>query len=166
MYLKYILKISLCYNLVKKNLKGKLMRLASFSDYSLRVLIFLALKGEELSTVAEISESYHISRNHLVKVVHNLSRLGLINSFKGKGGGICLAEKPSNINIGKILQTLEADSLLIDCFNNQGNCVLEPSCKLKVFLKEAESSFFETLKKYTLSDLVSNRKFLENSLDI
>lgn len=142
------------------------MRLSSFSDYSLRVLIYLALKEDDLSTVSEISEKYHISRNHLVKVVHNLSGLGLIKSYKGKGGGICLASSPSELNIGEILKSLESDSLLIECFSESGSCVLEPSCKLKGALIEAQKSFYMTLSQYTLSDLVANKKYLLKSLDI
>ncbi|MCF8058660.1 MAG: Rrf2 family transcriptional regulator [Bacteriovoracaceae bacterium] len=142
------------------------MRLSSFSDFSLRVLIYLALKQDELSTVAEISDKYHISKNHLVKVVHNLSNLGLIKSFKGKGGGLLLASKPVDINIGATLKLLESESVLIDCFNNEGNCVLEPSCKLKTILKEAQEEFYSQLSKYNLEDLVSNKRFLLRSLDL
>jgi len=150
--------------IVKGIIKGRTMRLASFSDYSFRVLIYLALKGEELSTVSEISDKYHISKNHLVKVVHNLSILGLIKTFKGKGGGMRLASEPSNLNIGTILKKLESDSLLIECFSNEGNCVLEPSCKLKKVLKEAQASFYATLSSYSLEDLIVNKRFLETSL--
>lgn len=142
------------------------MRLASFTDYSLRVLIYLTLKGEERSTVSEIAERYDISKNHLVKVVHNLSRMGIIESFKGKGGGISLAIPPKNINIGKLIKTFEQGSPLVECIGPNELCIISPSCKLKNILSLAEKSFFKTLEDYTLADIVSNEKSLAKSLNI
>lgn len=142
------------------------MRLSSFSDYSLRVLIYLAVKGEDLSTVAEIADKYHISRNHLVKVVHNLSTMGLIESFKGKGGGILLSLSPERINIGKLIKDLESDSKLVECFSDDGNCIINPTCKLKGILKTAERRFYEALSEFTLADIVSNKYKLKESLSI
>lgn len=142
------------------------MRLSSFSDYSLRVLIYLALKGEDLSTVAEIADKYQISKNHLVKVVHNLSTIGLIESFKGKGGGILLSLPPENINIGKLIKDLEHDSKLVECFGEDGQCVINPTCKLKGVLKVAQRRFYETLSEFTLADIVSNKSKLKESLAI
>lgn len=121
------------------------MRLASFTDYSLRVLIYLALKDDELSTVDEIAEKYQISKNHLVKVVHNLATLGLISSFKGKGGGIKLKVLPEQINIGQLVRELEQDSLLVECFAETSHCTIHSSCKLKGALKLAEHNFYKTL---------------------
>lgn len=142
------------------------MRLSSFSDYSLRVLIYLAVKGENLSTVAEIADKYQISKNHLVKVVHNLSSIGMIESFKGKGGGILLTISPERINIGKLIKDLESDSKLVECFGEDGQCVIKPTCKLKGILKTAERRFYEALSEFTLADIVSNKQKLKESLSI
>ena len=142
------------------------MRLASFSDYSLRVLIYLAVKDKELSTVGEISKKYNISRNHLVKVVHNLATMGVINSYKGKGGGIALSLSPDKINIGKLVRKLEMDSTLVECFGNSNQCIITSSCKLKNAIKAAEQSFYETLSTYTLEDIVSNKNKLAESLSL
>lgn len=142
------------------------MRLASFTDYSLRVLIFLAIKGEERSTVSEIADKYQISKNHLVKVVHNLAGMGIINSFKGKGGGICLSTSPEKINIGLLVKELENDSFLVECLGPNGNCKINPSCKLKSALKLAEQNFYKTLEGFTLADILINKRSLSNSLNI
>ncbi|POB13537.1 Rrf2 family transcriptional regulator [Halobacteriovorax sp. DA5] len=133
------------------------MRLASFTDYSLRVLIYIALKGDERSTVAEIADKYKISRNHLVKVVHNLSSMGIIDSYKGKGGGITLSTAPGQIVIGNLVRQLEEDSPLVECFGNSGNCIINPTCKLKSALIIAQNKFYEALNEYTLDDLISNK---------
>ncbi|TNE98626.1 MAG: Rrf2 family transcriptional regulator [Deltaproteobacteria bacterium] len=140
------------------------MRLATFTDYSLRVLIFLALKEDELSTVAEIADKYQISKNHLVKVVHKLSTLKIIDSFKGKGGGISLAISPEDINVGKIVRELEKDSLLLECFGSSSECKINPVCKMKAALRQAENNFYNTLEEYSLADLTTNQRQLSSIL--
>jgi len=142
------------------------MRLTQFTDFSLRTLMFLAMKDDELSTVSEISQAYDISRNHLVKVTHNLSKEGLIESFKGKGGGIRLAKDPSEINIGKVVAKLEADTILVECMGDLGNCKIDPACKLKNVLGKAKKSFYAVLEAYTLKDMVKNKNQLSLMLDI
>lgn len=142
---------------VKRNF---FMRMTSFTDYSLRVLIFLALKGDERSSVAEIADKYHVSKNHLVKVVHNLSKLGFVTSFKGKGGGLILAIPSHELNLGKLISALEGRSNLLECFSDSGACVINPVCSLKVILQKAEREFFKSLETYTLEDLVRNKSKL------
>jgi Rrf2 family nitric oxide-sensitive transcriptional repressor len=142
------------------------MRLASFTDYSLRVLIYLALKGEERSTVAEIAEKFQISKNHLVKVVHNLSTLGFIESFKGKGGGISLSISAAQINIGSIVKKLEQKSYIVECYSPSNGCAISPSCKLKRALKLAEDEFFNTLSGFTLEDMITNKNSLLKNLSL
>ncbi|MFG1481559.1 Rrf2 family transcriptional regulator [Halobacteriovorax sp. HFRX-2_2] len=133
------------------------MRLASFTDYSLRVLLYIATKGDERSTVGEIADKYKISRNHLVKVVHNLSSMGIIDSYKGKGGGITLSSAPDQIVIGNLVRELEADSPLVECFGSNGGCIISPACKLKGALMIAQNQFYEALNAYTLADLLTNK---------
>jgi Rrf2 family transcriptional regulator, nitric oxide-sensitive transcriptional repressor len=142
------------------------MRLASFTDYSLRVLIYLALKEEERSTVAEIAEKFQISKNHLVKVVHNLSTMGIINSFKGKGGGISLSTPPDQINIGSLIRKLEDKSFIVECMAPTDNCIISPSCKLKRVLRIAEEQFFNTLSRFTLADVITNKHGLMKNLSL
>ncbi|MCO4795435.1 MAG: Rrf2 family transcriptional regulator [Bacteriovoracaceae bacterium] len=142
------------------------MRLSSFTDYSLRVLIYLAIKGEERSTVAEIADKYQISKNHLVKVVHNLSSMGVIDSYKGKGGGICLSSSPDKIVIGKLIKKLESESYLVECFGPSGNCTINPSCQLKKALAQAEQEFYKSLNQFSLADILSNKSRLVKDLSL
>lgn len=133
------------------------MQLTLFTDYALRSLIFLAARPDENSSVKEIAEHYGISRNHLVKVVHKMSTLGLIESSKGKGGGIKLAHDPAVMRLGDIIQKME-NMEIVECFNRDRNtCRISEVCRLKHFLFEASGSFLQTLNKYTLADAALNK---------
>lgn len=140
------------------------MRLSNFTDYSLRVLIYLALKRDQRSTVEEIAKKYQISKNHLVKVVHNLAIIKLINSYKGKGGGISLALPPEKINIGKLIYKLEENSYMVECLSSSGNCKIDSSCKFKLALRLAEQQFYKSLEVHTLMDFVCNKNRLITEL--
>src|SRR5690606_31741681 len=112
------------------------MKLTQYSDYSLRVLIYLGLRGEALSTISAISESYGISRNHIVKVVHQLGQLGYVETLRGKNGGLRLAHRPEDINVGEVVRYTEANMSLVECFGDQNACVLTPNCVLRGALNE------------------------------
>ncbi|MCX4083838.1 Rrf2 family transcriptional regulator [Rickettsia hoogstraalii] len=129
------------------------MQLTSFTDYGLRSLIYLASKPERVCSVKEISEYYNISLNHLVKVIHRLAQLGYINSSKGKGGGIKLAFSPSSMKLGDIIEKLEPNMDIVECFNkNTNSCRITNSCQFKHFIKKASEAFIKTLNNYTLED--------------
>lgn len=131
------------------------MRITQFTDYSLRVLIYLGLK-EETATVAEISKAFNISGHHLVKVVHQLSQDGIIKSFKGRGGGIELAIPPEQIRIGDFIRSREPLDLL-ECFNQEFNtCPIQGTCQLERSLYEARNAFLESLNRHTLQDYLAN----------
>lgn len=130
------------------------MKLTHYSDYSLRVLIFLAVRTERLATISEIAASYNISRNHVVKVVHHLGQLGYIETLRGKRGGLRLAGKPEDINVGKLVRDTEASLQIVECFGDDKACVLSPVCVLKSVLNEALLAFLATLDNYTLKDLI------------
>lgn len=135
------------------------MKLTNYTDYALRVLIFLALKkDDELSTIKEIAETYHISKNHLMKIIHHLGQLGYIETTRGRNGGIRLGKTPQEINIGEVVSKTEEDFYLVDCFKEGGSyCTISPACKLKHALFEALQAFIGVLKQYTLEDLVLNK---------
>ncbi|WP_372654234.1 Rrf2 family transcriptional regulator [Halobacteriovorax sp.] len=138
------------------------MKLTTYTDYSIRVLIYLGINEDRICTSSEISESYNISKNHLSKVIHQLSKLSLIDSFKGASGGIKLALSPEEINIGKLVRQTEPDFHIVECFAPSTNkCKISPSCKLKQILNESTSSFLNNLDKYTLKDILSNSSRLE-----
>jgi Rrf2 family transcriptional regulator, nitric oxide-sensitive transcriptional repressor len=140
------------------------MHLTSFTDYCLRALMFVALKGEELTTIDEIAERYGINRNHLVKVVFRLGQLGYLDTSRGKGGGIRLAGNPAKINLGKLVRQTEQDFALVECFQEDCLCVIEPACVLNKALRRALGAFFEVLDEYTLADLVKPSRNLARLL--
>lgn len=132
------------------------MQLTSFTDYALRVLMYLAARPGQTSSVKEISGYYGISRNHLVKVVHRLSQLGYIETSKGKGGGVELAAGTTELCLGDLIAELEPHMKMVECFDVQTNtCRITDSCQLKHYLFEATQSFVETMNRYTLADLVA-----------
>lgn len=136
------------------------MQLTHFTDYGLRVLMYLGAKDAD-ATIGEIVTSYGISKNHLTKVVHKLAKLGYIHSTRGKGGGIRLAQAPAAINVGAVVLAMESNFHLVECFNPATSlCPLTPSCLLKRVLGEAQQNFLATLERYTLADLIVNKAAL------
>ncbi|MGG3800497.1 RrF2 family transcriptional regulator [Metabacillus fastidiosus] len=138
------------------------MRLTNYTDYSLRVLIYLATKSsDKLSNIKEIAEVYDISKNHLMKVIHDLGKLGVIETIRGRNGGIRLAHHPSSINIGEVVRKTEEDFHIVECFNNEQNqCIISPVCGLKHVLNKALNAYLQVLDEYTLEDLVKNQSTL------
>ena len=136
--------------------RKKKMRLTLYTDYSLRVLLYLAHKEDGTATITEIAEFYNISRNHLVKVVHSLGLKGYILTNRGRHGGIKLALPAKDIPIGSVVRSTEPDFDLLECFNPETDkCVVSASCKLKGVIYNAQSSFFGVLDRYTLADMMS-----------
>ena len=132
------------------------MQLTQFTDYSLRMLIYLAEHPERLSTISEVAEWYHIPKQHFVKITHNLASLGYIKSFRGKGGGICLSKKPEEINIGKLVRDTEPNFHIVECFSSDHtSCRIIGNCKLKTALHKAMSQFYDVLDKTTLSNIIN-----------
>lgn len=143
------------------------MKLTTFSDYSLRVLIYLAVRDDSLSTIGEIAEAYGISRNHLMKVVHNLGVLGYLETVRGKNGGVRLAMLPKDINIGALLRETEDTTSLVECFNHEeSHCTIDSACALRGILQQALGGFFGVLDQYTLADVLRSRKRLEKLLNV
>lgn len=134
------------------------MHLTRYTDYSLRVLIYVALKGEEISTIGEIAASYDISKNHLMKVVQALNSSGYLIAVRGKNGGLRLNGAAEDINVGALVRETEQALTLVDCFNGGAGCVITPACQLKKILAEALEEFFRTLDQYTLADLLPKQK--------
>jgi len=130
------------------------MELSQFSDYSLRVLIFVALQGDRRSSVKEIAEVYQISPHHLMKVVHKLGALGYLLTYRGRGGGIGLGRPAKEIVVGAVVRDMEHFTL-VECFaQDGGKCRISPVCRLKSALGRARDAFLEELDRYTIADLV------------
>jgi Rrf2 family nitric oxide-sensitive transcriptional repressor len=137
------------------------MKLTTFTDYSLRVLIYLATDTTRRATIAEIAASFDISENHLVKVVHFLGKQGWIETVRGKGGGILLALPVEKVNVGKVVRDTEGADLPAECFSEDGGrCVITGPCRLRGVLGEAVQAFYAVADHYTLEDLSRNRQTL------
>ncbi len=162
------------------------MRLTNYSDYALRSLIYLAVKPhpQMLANISDIADSYHISKSHLTKIIHQLGQLGYIESVRGKNGGIRLARAPKDINLGVLIRQIEPDFELVECFatamshdkqqprkaalpmtlideavaksTGSTGCVISPVCQLKSVFFEALTAFISVLERYTLADIINN----------
>lgn len=133
------------------------MRITGYTDYSLRVLIYVSVQGERLATIQEVADRYQISKNHLMKVVHQLTRKGYLDSVRGKKGGIRLRQHAADINLGVLVREMEPDLDLVECFGPDNTCVISPVCSLKGILGEALDAFLATLDRYTLADIVPEK---------
>jgi Rrf2 family nitric oxide-sensitive transcriptional repressor len=141
------------------------MRLTYFTDYSLRVLIYMATAPEGRATIAEIARSFDISENHLTKVAHFLGKEGLLLNVRGRGGGLRLALPPGEINVAHVVRKTEGGDVPAECFKPDDNkCSLTGRCKLESVLGEAIDSFYAVLGRYTLADLVKNRAVIAKVL--
>lgn len=143
------------------------MRLTRFTDYSLRLLIYLGAHDNSQVSVGDIAQAYDISKNHLMKVILFLSKEGYVQTTRGKGGGVKLKLQPEQINIGQLIRKSEAGSVLVECFSQESSaCRIEPACLLQDVLYQASRAFYDVLSKYTLADLITNRGTLERLLRI
>lgn len=143
------------------------MRLTVYSDYALRLLMFLAVRGNTLATIPQIAKAYNISSNHLMKVVHQMGQAGYIETVRGRSGGMRLARPASDIVLGEVIRFTEPDMDIVPCFalENQ-DCPLRRACRLKGALDRARTAFLGVLDEYTLADLTNNPDFLRSSLGL
>ena len=141
------------------------MRLTTFTDYSLRVLIYLGARPGERARIADVAAAFGISENHLVKVVHFLGKEGLLETTRGHGGGVRLALAPEKINIADVVRRTEGGDIPAECFEPDNHrCVIMGGCRLRGVLYEAVKAFYAVLERYTLADLVRNRSALAKVL--
>jgi Rrf2 family nitric oxide-sensitive transcriptional repressor len=136
------------------------MRLTTFTDYTLRVLIYLGAHQRQgrLATIGDVAAAYGISENHLMKIVHHLARQGYVETTRGKGGGMRLARAPETINIGDVVRGAEEDLALVECFQQSGpECPISPACELRGLMERALRAFLAVLDSQTLADLLAPR---------
>lgn len=130
------------------------MKLKSYTDYALRVLMHLAAQPDRLASISEIARTYRISHNHLMKVVHDLRKEGFLDSVRGRSGGVKLGRPAEQISVGDVVRRTEGTFDLVDC----GSCVIAPACALTAALHEARQAFMAVLDGYSLADLVADRQ--------
>lgn len=137
------------------------MKLTSFTDYSLRVLIILASQPQRRTTIAEIAAAFDVSENHLTKVVHFLAKQGWLSTARGRGGGIVLGMPAGKVAIGQVVRATEGEAMPAECFGEHPQaCCIAPVCALRGGLQGAVASFYAALDKYTLADLARNAPML------
>lgn len=143
------------------------MRLTTYTDYSLRLLIHLGVQGDALATIPEIAARYDISRHHLVKVAHQLGVKGYITTTRGKGGGLRLARPAAEIVVGDVVRQMEPDLALVPCLSETGaSCRIVPACHLRGVIDRARAAFLAELDRCTLADLLHPRNALRDLLQI
>ena len=142
----------------------KIMRLKAFTDYSLRVLIFLAARPQRRATIAEIAAAFDISENHLMKVCHALGKAGVLANVRGKGGGLELAREPEAISVGHVVRVTEGPPRPAECFERANGCRITSVCKLRPVLDDAVQAFYAVLDRYSLEDIARNRNVLSRVL--
>ena len=143
------------------------MRLTIYTDYALRMMMYLAINDDELATIAEIADSYGISKAHLMKVAHQLGIAGYIETVRGRRGGLRLAKPAKAISLGEIVRQTEPDMAVIACLKPiDAPCVIKRCCVLRGALEKAGLAFVEVLDGYTLSDLVQPRARLRKLLSV
>ena len=130
------------------------MRLTNFSDYALRLMMYAAVRKDELVTIEETAALYGLSRAHLMKVANQLTRAGFLKATRGRNGGLSLAKKPEKIRLGDVVRSTEPDFALVECFGSGNQCLITRRCKLRGVLSEAMGAFLRTLDRYTLADLL------------
>ena len=132
------------------------MRLAEYTDYTLRVLMYCAANPGRLITIAEIAQVHNLSKNHLMKIVSDLARQGLVETARGRGGGVRLVKPPSQIRIGDVVRASETDFRLVECFDDATNtCSITASCRTKRLFGRALAAYFRELDAATLEDMVT-----------
>lgn len=133
------------------------MRLTQYTDFSIRVLIYLGLYPDRRCTIQEIADGYGISRNHLMKVVQQLAQAGYVESARGSGGGLRLGKPVDQINLAEVVEEMEPDFGLVECFRENNQCVITPACRLPPMLSRATRAFLDVLRDYTLADLLGKK---------
>ena len=130
------------------------MRLSDYTDYTLRVLMYCAAHPDRLVTIAEMADRYGVSKNHLMKIVNDLARQAVLETTRGRGGGLRLLMAPSAIRVGDVLRRAETDFRLVECFDaSTDTCTLTPTCRLKNVLRNALTAYFTELDGVTLADI-------------
>jgi Rrf2 family transcriptional regulator, nitric oxide-sensitive transcriptional repressor len=143
------------------------MQLTLFTDYALRMLMYLAIAGDRLVPIAEIAEAFDSSTHYMLKVAQELARLGYIDAVRGRNGGVRLSVEPSRIGLGQLVRETEPPGGVLDCVGNaEAECVIVGSCRLRRVLREAQQAFHQVLDRHTLSDLLTQRNKLRQLLQI
>jgi len=142
-----------------------IVRLTLHTDFALRVLIHVGLNDGKLTIIADIAQSFGISKAHLMKVVNDLSQKGYLDTVRGRNGGVRLMRKPRAINIGQVVRDTENQLSVIGCLERKGYCPIERVCVLRGALRNATEAFLAVLDAHTLADLIKPQRVLSSLLN-
>lgn len=143
------------------------MQLTAYTDYALRVLIYLAIHEDRFVTIAEMASAYDVSKSHLMKIVHQLGQEGFIETVRGRGGGLRLGDSPARLTLGQVARKMEPHFNIVECFDPTTNsCPITPACCLSPVLVEARDAFLAVLDRYVLADLIQDKHALVQLLKI
>jgi len=146
------------------------MKLTDYTDYSLRVMLYLAIKRDALVTIQEISDAYGISKNHLMKIVQQLGELGWVETIRGRNGGLRIAPGSLELSVGEVVRATEHDFALVGCFEDSNGgrraCVIEPQCRLRHVLGAARAAFLAELDRHTIGEIAQPAAPLASLLGI
>ena len=142
------------------------MKISTFSDYCLRILIFLAVTRDRNVSAREISEYYNVSFHHIAKASKWLTREGYLIAIKGKGGGLQLSRAPEDIAIGSVIRKAEDGIGMVECMRKDGKCAIHGACGLQTILKKAQDQFYKTLDEFSLADTTKNQKGIVQLLEL
>ena len=141
------------------------MRLTFYSDYSLRMLMYVAVNDDHLVTIQEVADSYGISKNHLMKVAFDLGQKGFLETVRGRNGGLRLARESGKIGLGDVIRATEEDFNMVECFDPLSNsCLITRACRLRGALSKATAAYMAVLDEYTLADLTDRHPALSRLL--
>lgn len=142
------------------------MRLTAHTDYAVRMLVMLGLERERLVTIEEVAERYSLPKNHLMKVALTLVNLGYVESLRGRAGGLRLRVEPEAIRFGALVRGTEPDFAFVDCFRENGSCLISGACRLPQTLRKAQKAFLAELDTLTLADLIRPQRALRLELQL
>ncbi len=146
------------------------MHLSSYTDYALRLLMYVAVRNDGLPTISEVAQAYGISKNHLMKVAHQLGLGGYLETVRGRNGGLRLGRPADQIRIGDVIRYTEQDLAIVECMaapnGGPSACRLSPACTLRTALREALEAFLAVLDGYTLEDIVHQRQSVATLLGL
>jgi Rrf2 family nitric oxide-sensitive transcriptional repressor len=141
------------------------MQLTLFSDYSLRLLMYLGLKPSEVVPIIEVSDAFGVSRHYMLKIMNELVQLGYIEAVRGRNGGVRLLKRPSELRLGKLIRQTEPSGGVLECIEDREvDCPIVAVCRLRKVLAEAETEFYKVIDRYTLADLISQPNSLTTLL--
>lgn len=141
------------------------MQLDKFTDYALRMLVALAVRGPDRQSASSIAEIYGLSTHHVAKVASQLAREGFVASERGRGGGLTLGRPAADINIGAVVRAMKSDRPVVECFSDNQSCRIMPACGLRTPLQEAQEAFYAALDRYSLADITRSQRLLADLLE-